>query len=210
LTAALAQVAGPSAGGLRVSDLAISHGGRPVIGPVSVEVPAGDSVSIVGETGAGKTLLLRSLMGLLPAGFETTGEVYVRGAGSPARTAAQLRAYLGRHAGVVLQNPFLAFDPLRPVGKQVTEGVLRRKLMGKQAAGERADTLLRQMGFDQPEELKRLFPGQLSGGMAQRVAIATRASCSPTSRPPRSTPCSGSGCSACCGSSRAAAVRPLS
>lgn len=173
MTAALAPAADLSSGGLRVSGLAISHGGTPVIGPLSFEVPAGASVTIVGETGAGKTLLLRSLMGLLPAGFEMAGEVYVSDAGKPLRTAAELRAQLGRHLGVVLQNPFQAFDPLRPVGRQVTEGVLRRKLLGKRAAQERAVTLLRQMGFDRPEEVQRLFPGQLSGGMAQRVAIAT-------------------------------------
>lgn len=173
MTAALAPAADLSSSGLRVSGLAISHGGTPVIGPLSFEVPAGASVTIVGETGAGKTLLLRSLMGLLPAGFEMAGEVYVSDAGKPLRTAAELRAQLGRHVGVVLQNPFQAFDPLRPVGRQVTEGVLRRKLIGRQAAQERAVTLLRQMGFDRPEEVQRLFPGQLSGGMAQRVAIAT-------------------------------------
>ncbi len=173
MTAALAPAAdGSPDGGLRVSGLAISHGGTPMIGPVSFEVPAGASVTIVGETGAGKTLLLRSLMGLLPAGFEMAGEVHVSGAGQPLRTAAELRAQLGRLVGVVLQNPFQAFDPLRPVGRQVTEGVLRRKLIGKQAARERAVTLLRQMGFDRPEEVQRLFPSQLSGGMAQRVAIA--------------------------------------
>jgi oligopeptide/dipeptide ABC transporter ATP-binding protein len=173
VTAATAEpLAGPSAAaGLRVADLAISRDREPMIGPVWFEVPAGSAVSIVGETGAGKTLLLRSLMGLLPAGFGMSGEVTVAD-GQPLRTPAQLRAELGRHVGVVLQNPFTAFDPLRPVGKQVTEGVLRRKLMTRQAAGERAVGLLRQAGFERPDELQRLFPGQLSGGMAQRVAIA--------------------------------------
>lgn len=172
MTAAPQSLAGPSAAtGLRVAGLAIRRGGLPVIGPVSFEVPAGAAISIVGETGAGKTLLLRSLMGLLPAGFDMAGEVSI-GDGGPLRTAAQLRAELGRRVGVVLQNPFTAFDPLRPVSRQITEGVLRRKLMSRQAAGERAAELLRQVGFERPEELQRLFPGQLSGGMAQRVAIA--------------------------------------
>ena len=126
MTAALAPAADLSSGGMRVSGLTVSYGGTPMIGPVSFEVPAGASVTIVGETGAGKTLLLRSLMGLLPAGFDMAGEVYLSDAGSPLRTAAELRAQLGRHVGVVLQNPFRAFDPLRPVGRQVTEGVLRR------------------------------------------------------------------------------------
>ncbi len=78
-----------------MAGLVISRDGVPLIGPVSFEVPAGAAVSIVGETGAGKTLLLRSLMGLLPAGFEMAGEVFVGDAGRPLRTAAELRAQLG-------------------------------------------------------------------------------------------------------------------
>jgi oligopeptide/dipeptide ABC transporter ATP-binding protein len=100
-----------------------------------------------------------------------TGEVRI-GATSSLTDPAALRAELGRRIGVVLQSPFTAFDPLRPVGFQVTEGVLRRKLLRKDAARERAARLLRQMGFEQPDELGKLFPNQLSGGMAQRVAIA--------------------------------------
>jgi oligopeptide/dipeptide ABC transporter ATP-binding protein len=161
-------------GGLRVGDLTIrrDRAGPVMIGPVSFEAAGGSTVGLVGETGAGKTLVLRALMGLLPAGFEMAGEVQI-GADAPSLSdSAALRAELGRRIGVVLQSPFTAFDPLRPVGAQVTEGVLRRKLMSKDAAREHAAGLLRQMGFDQPNELGKLFPNQLSGGMAQRIAIA--------------------------------------
>jgi oligopeptide/dipeptide ABC transporter ATP-binding protein len=143
-----------------------------MIGPVSVAVAAGEAIGIVGETGAGKTLLLRSLMGLLPIGFTMSGSVSIGANGTQLQTEAALRAELGRRVGVVLQSPFTAFDPLRPVRTQLTEGVLRRKLLPPPAAKERAMNLLDQMGFERPEELIRLFPSQLSGGMAQRVAIA--------------------------------------
>ena len=160
--------------GLRVSGLTIrpSQRGPVMIGPVSFQAPGGAAVGIVGETGAGKTLLLRALMGLLPTGFEMAGEIGIPSAAAPLRQAGMLRAELGRHIGVVLQSPFTAFDPLRSVGAQLVEGVLRRRLMGKQAAQDRAISLLHQMGFDRPAELVRLFPNQLSGGMAQRIAIA--------------------------------------
>jgi oligopeptide/dipeptide ABC transporter ATP-binding protein len=162
------QSAGPA---LSVSDLAVRRSGQPMIGPISFTAAGGSTVALVGETGAGKTLVLRSLMGLLPAGFEMAGEIKIGPNGSM-KTPAALQAQLGRQLGVVLQSPFTAFDPLRPVGAQVTEGVLRRKLMRKDAARERSARLLRQMGFEQPDELGKLFPNQLSGGMAQRVAIA--------------------------------------
>jgi oligopeptide/dipeptide ABC transporter ATP-binding protein len=156
---------------LEVSDLAVRRAGQPMIGPLSFAAAGGSTVALVGETGAGKTLVLRSLMGLLPAGFEMAGNIKI-GPNESMKTPAALQAQLGRQLGVVLQSPFTAFDPLRPVGYQVTEGVLRRKLLRKDAARERAARLLRQMGFEQPDELGKLFPNQLSGGMAQRVAIA--------------------------------------
>jgi oligopeptide/dipeptide ABC transporter ATP-binding protein len=159
---------------LAVQDLAVRRSGQPMIGPLSFAAAGGSTVALVGETGAGKTLVLRALMGLLPAGFDLAGAVTIGTIPSapPLTDPAALRAELGRRIGVVLQSPFTAFDPLRPVGFQVTEGVLRRKLMRKDAARERAARLLRQMGFEQPDELGKLFPNQLSGGMAQRVAIA--------------------------------------
>lgn len=159
---------------LEVGDLAVRRSGQPMVGPLSFAAAGGSTVALVGETGAGKTLVLRALMGLLPAGFDMAGEVRIGTIPSapPLADPEALRAELGRRIGVVLQSPFTAFDPLRPVGAQVTEGVLRRKLMRKDAARDRAARLLRQMGFEQPDELGKLFPNQLSGGMAQRVAIA--------------------------------------
>jgi ABC-type glutathione transport system ATPase component len=203
-------------GGLRVDDLTIrrGHAGPVMIGPVSFAADGGSAIGIVGETGAGKTLVLRALMGLLPTGFEMAGEVRI-GPAAPHRDAAALRAELGRQIGVVLQSPFTAFDPLRPVGKQIVEGVLRRRLMRKAAAQDRASSLLRQMGFERPAELQKLFPNQLSGGMAQRVAIAMSVMpspprCSRMSRPRRWTPPCASVCSNCCRISSASRARSWS
>lgn len=162
--------------GLRVTDLMVRRGpsraGPPAIGPVSFEVEAGRAIGIVGETGAGKTLTLRALMGLLPGGFNLTGSVQMGTAQATYSSEAQLRAELGRSVGVVLQNPYSAFDPLKSVSSQLVEGVVRRRLATKEAARSRAVDLLAQMGFGHPERVLKLFPSQLSGGMAQRVAIA--------------------------------------
>jgi oligopeptide/dipeptide ABC transporter ATP-binding protein len=161
--------------GLAVRDLMVWREGNsvvPAVGPVSILARPGTAVGIVGETGAGKTLTLRALMGLLPPGFTMSGSVVFE-EGSPARTEeSELRAELGQRVGVVLQNPFSVFDPLKPVGSQVCEGVIRRRLLGKQQARDRASRLLGAMGFQSVQTLLKLFPNQLSGGMAQRVAIA--------------------------------------
>ena len=159
--------------GLRVSDLTVVRGvagGPPAIGPISLSADSASAIGIVGETGAGKTLTLRALMGLLPAGFHFSGSVEIDG--HVYRNEDELRQQLGRSTGVVLQNPFTAFDPLKPVGSQVIEGVVRRRVAGRAAARSRSVELLEQMGFAHPSDIFKLYPNQLSGGMAQRIAIA--------------------------------------
>ncbi|HUB69779.1 MAG TPA: ABC transporter ATP-binding protein [Acidimicrobiales bacterium] len=159
--------------GLQVSGLTVVRGsatGPPAIGPISLSLEPGKALGIVGETGSGKTMTLRALMGLLPANFHFRGEVRLgREVGT---TEDQLGRWLGRSVGVVLQNPFTAFDPLKSVGAQIVEGALRRRLLPRAEAHARAIELLEEMGFAHPEQILRLFPNQLSGGMAQRIAIA--------------------------------------
>ncbi|MGO9962809.1 MAG: ABC transporter ATP-binding protein [Acidimicrobiales bacterium] len=162
-------------GGLRVSELAITRkgdGGAPAIGPLSFQVEGGSAIGIVGESGSGKTLSLRAMMGLPPSGFERRGELHFVGDARALDTDEALRAELGRRLGVVLQDPFSAFDPLKSVGVQISEGVVRRGILRKDVAHQRACTLLAQMGFPIAENILGLYRHQLSGGMAQRIAIA--------------------------------------
>ncbi len=161
--------------GWQVGQLSIRRpgaGGGPAIGPLSFEVEGGSAVGIVGESGSGKTLSLRAMMGLLPTGFEMGGEVRFSGDAGPLGDVGALRAQLGRRLGVVLQDPFSAFDPLKPVGAQITEGVVRRGIMSRDKARLRAVELLTQMGFPVADNILGLYRHQLSGGMAQRIAIA--------------------------------------
>lgn len=170
--------------GLSVEDLTVSRShesskggngdasGPSAVGPISFEVDAGRAIGIVGETGAGKTLTLRALMGLLPTGFSFAGSVRIGARAQPCTSEHEMRALLGRDIGVVLQNPFNAFDPLRSVGSQIVEGVVRRRIAAPASARQRALSLLGEMGFPDPSEVLGLYPNQLSGGMAQRIAIA--------------------------------------
>jgi len=159
--------------GLDVSDLVIyrrrqqSRG----IGPLDFQIEQGSTLGIVGETGAGKTMALRALMGLLPEGFSMSASVRIGATGEPLTDAEALRGKLGKAVGVVPQNPLTAFDPLKSVGAQIVEGVVRRKMLTTGAALMRASKLLAEMGFSRPEDVLKLYPNQLSGGMAQRIAI---------------------------------------
>ncbi|MGN6187507.1 MAG: ABC transporter ATP-binding protein [Conexibacter sp.] len=139
---------------------------------VSLQLGAGELVGVVGETGAGKTLTMRAILGLLPAGTRASGRVRIGETEVALEDVRQLRAWLGRATSVVLQNPVGMLDPLVRIGDQLTEGVVRLGLASKAEAGERASELLASMGFPDPALIQRLYPHQLSGGMAQRVATA--------------------------------------
>jgi len=142
-----------------------------LVDPVDLDVHAGEVLGIVGESGAGKTLTTRALVGLLPRGTRAAGEVTLAGRTFDARAIP--RQELGRTASVVLQNPLTGLSPLDRVGRQLTEGVVHLRLMSQAAAARRATELLERLGLADSARILRLYPHQLSGGMAQRVAIAS-------------------------------------
>lgn len=144
-----------------------------VVERIHLRVEQEEVVGLVGETGAGKTLAAKAMLGLLPQGVRASGTVILGGA-SPIAAVSQreLRSRLGRQAGIVLQNPGGVFDPLFRLGDQLVEGVRKTKLMTAPTAWARAIHLLGHMGFPDPESIMRLYPHQLSGGMIQRASIA--------------------------------------
>jgi oligopeptide/dipeptide ABC transporter ATP-binding protein len=162
-----------------LSSVRVSTSSRPpttLVEDVSLAACRGEIVGVVGETGAGKTLTMRALLGLLPRRIDVSGRLTLR---CPEEVTLELsdragiRRLLGRELAVVLQNPTAMFDPLLRVGAQLIEGPVGTGAMTKEDARRRASLLLERMGFDRPEETQRLYPHELSGGMAQRIAIAT-------------------------------------
>jgi oligopeptide/dipeptide ABC transporter ATP-binding protein len=145
----------------------------PLVEDVTFDVARRQMCGLVGETGAGKTMTMKALLGLLPPGVHAGGEMRL-GDGAWQSIGDQgrhRRAALGREYGVVLQNPAGMLDPLVRVGSQLVEGVTRRKQMRKREARARAEELLRAVGFRDPSSILALYPHQLSGGMSQRVGI---------------------------------------
>ncbi|HZV74385.1 MAG TPA: ABC transporter ATP-binding protein [Conexibacter sp.] len=146
---------------------------KPLVDGVSFTLAPGTITGVVGETGAGKTLTMRALLGLLPAGLRAAGSLALAGEGQlDLADGDGLRALLGRETSCVLQNPHSMLDPLQRIAKQLREGVVERRLATRAEADARARELLAAMGFADPDAVLPLYPHQLSGGMAQRVATA--------------------------------------
>ncbi len=147
---------------------------------VSFELQAGTTLGIVGESGSGKTVLSRSIMGLLPPhDVLRSGTVHFAGHELTAMKPSELRQVWGAELSMIFQDPMTALNPVKRIGKQITESLLLHLDMDKKEAASTAVELLRSVGIPSPEERVRWYPFQLSGGMRQRVMIAIALACAP-------------------------------
>jgi len=151
---------------LRVSGLSVTYEGaeRQALNDVSFSLTAGETVCVVGESGSGKSTLGLAINSLLPVGSSVRGTIDWRGSG-----AGPMR---GRDACMIFQDPAGSLDPVVRVGEQIVEVVRARASTPAIDARDIARRLLSDVGFVAPREIAAAFPHQLSGGQAQRVAIA--------------------------------------
>src|SRR6201992_1722021 len=168
---------------LEVEDLRVAFavGGREVraVDGVSYQVEPGRTLAIIGESGSGKTVGCRAIMGLLPAGTEITGAPRLRGTELIALSDAQLRKHRGSDMAMVFQDPARSLNPTMRVGKQITEAIRTHRKVRRPEARETAIELLRRVRIPAPERRFHEYPHQLSGGMRQRVVIAMALACRP-------------------------------
>ena len=147
---------------------------------VSFDLDDGETLGLVGESGCGKSMTLRAILGLLPRGARVTkGQILFRGADLLMLDQDSLRDVRGRSIGIVFQEPMTALNPVMAVGDQIAEGPLAHLGLSKVAAKERAFELMREVGIPDPDRRYGSFPHELSGGMRQRVMIAIALSCEP-------------------------------
>jgi peptide/nickel transport system ATP-binding protein len=147
---------------------------------VSLQVEPGQIVGLVGESGAGKTMVSRVVLGIAPANARLThGSVVFDGRDITHLAEAQRRHLLGREIAFIPQNPMTALNPVERIGPQITD-VLRMHLnLGRAEARDRALALLREVHLREPDRILRQHPHELSGGMRQRVLIAIAFACNP-------------------------------
>ena len=146
---------------------------------VSFTLEKGSTLGLVGETGAGKTTIAKSIMRILPdvAAKITGGEILVEGENVLARSEDQMRAFRGKKAAMIFQDPMTALNPLMTVGDQILEVLLLHNDYDKKTGMEKAGDMLEMVGI--PRERYVEYPHQFSGGMKQRVVIAMALACDP-------------------------------
>ena len=161
---------------LKVSELTIAlptrSGYHNAVDGLSFTVDAGQVTGLAGESGSGKTITALSLFGLLPPGARITGSIRLDGAELLGLTSKQLRAIRGRQIAMVSQDPATALHPILPIGTQLTEHMRHHLGVSKAEARSRAAGLLETVRIPDPQHALRCYPGQFSGGMRQRIAIA--------------------------------------
>ena len=153
---------------LKLVDLKVSYGRDRILDGIDLELSDGESLAIIGESGAGKTTLGLSVMRLVEG--QVSGEILLDGQELLSLPEASMRDIRGRRVSMAFQNSNNALNPVHDVLGQVTETMLAHGVCGKSEAGERAEHFLTRCGLS-PEKFKS-YPYEISGGEQQRVLIA--------------------------------------
>ncbi len=169
---------------LDVTDLhvALHRGGEPVplLRGANLTVAAGEVRGLVGESGAGKSMIARAIFGLLPGGARVTrGEVRFEGRDLATMAEAERRKLLGSEIALIPQDPMTSLNPVKRIGEQIGTLLRLKSGLDRNAALHRSLDLLAEVAIRDPRRVLQLYPHELSGGMRQRILIAVAFACSP-------------------------------
>lgn len=149
------------------------HGQR-LLRSVSLSVDAGEVCGLVGESGAGKSMIGKAVLGILPSAVEIAGgEIRLDGQNLLVLKTADRRRLIGANAALIPQDPLTALNPSKRIGPQIADRLVDILGWTKAKARERAVELLGEVHIDDPERVMASYPHELSGGMRQRILIAS-------------------------------------
>lgn len=146
---------------------------------VSFSLARGEILGIAGESGAGKTLTLRSIIGLLPRGAEVRGGIRFSASGGPPAEYDPIRVR-GRGISMVFQDSTTALNPTMRIGDNIAAAPRHHKRLTRSEAHSEALALMARVGIPEPERRARMWPHELSGGLRQRAMIAVALSAGPS------------------------------
>jgi len=169
---------------LAIQNLEVRFGRAPrqitAVHGLSLQLAAGRTLALIGESGSGKSVTLRAILRLHPPRASSMrGSIRVGGQDVMALSQQELADFRGAVAAMVFQEPLLALDPVYPVGEQIIETMLRHRICTRAEARQRAIDLLEQVHIPSPERRINAYPHEMSGGMRQRAMIALALCCAP-------------------------------
>jgi len=160
---------------LRIENLSVAiRGGGSLLRRVSLEVAAGEVMGLVGESGAGKSMIGKAVLGILPRAAQITeGRIWLDGEDLLALSATARRQRIGAKAALIPQDPLTALNPVRRIAPQITDRLVDILGWDRAKAEARARDLLGEVQIADPDRVMRSYPHELSGGMRQRILIAS-------------------------------------
>jgi peptide/nickel transport system ATP-binding protein len=170
---------------LSVEDLSVEFRTRSgvvrALDNVSFAVAKGKTMALVGESGSGKSVTAYAVMGILdPAGRVSGGRAMFGGLDLLSAEPGQLADIRGREIAMIFQNPRTALNPIRPVGRQIADVLVRHGNVPRREAPAHAIEMLRAVGITDPARRAKAYPFEMSGGMCQRVMIAIALAAKPS------------------------------
>ena len=169
---------------LRIEDLTVRFTRRDTdvaaVNGVNFSLAAGETLTILGESGSGKSVSLKALMGLLPGYANISGRVWLNGRDMLALPPAELAKIRGGAISMIFQEPMAALDPVYTIGEQIAETIVQHDGCSKATAWQRALGLLEQVKIPSAARRLKNYPHEMSGGMRQRAMIALALACSPS------------------------------
>lgn len=168
---------------LSLQDLTIRYPGpptrRPAVSGLNLDVSAGETVALVGESGCGKSTTALSLLRLLPASAQVSGRIVLDGVDLTRLDESAMVRLRGSALSMIFQEPMTALNPVLTIGAQLVEALRLHRPLSPSAARARAVELLDQVRLPEPHRRFHAYPHQLSGGQRQRAMIAMAIACSP-------------------------------
>jgi oligopeptide transport system ATP-binding protein len=158
---------------------AVEEGQVQAVRGVNVAINKGETLAVVGESGAGKSQVFHAMMGLLPGNGKASGKVIFAGQELLNQPDSVLNTIRGKSIGMIFQDPMTALNPYMRIGRQLTEVLEIHQGMERSAAREIAIDMLDKVHIPAPEQRFNSYPHELSGGMRQRVVIAMALLCQP-------------------------------
>ena len=162
-------------------EFTIRGGVVPVIDDLSFELAAGETLSLVGESGCGKSMTALAIMGLIPSppGVISAGSIILQGEDLIQASDTRLREIRGNEVSMVFQEPMTSLNPVYTVGEQIAETLRRHQGLTRSQAQAQAIQMIDAVQIPLPERRVHDYPHQLSGGMRQRIMIAMALACQP-------------------------------